>query len=103
MKANLAPEDRTGAKLSRRAFIVSGTAVAAGAGALVIAIRMHGPLHVAKITATNEDPFDAWIRIHPDNSAQLIFAKSEMGQGIYTALPMILAEEADLDWSRIQV
>ena len=50
-----------------------------------------------------EDPFDAWIQINPDNTAQLVFAKSEMGQGIYTALPMILAEEADLDWSRIQV
>jgi isoquinoline 1-oxidoreductase beta subunit len=103
MKANLAPENRTRPKISRRAFIVSGTAAAAGAGALVIAIRMHGPFHNAKSTAVKEDPFDAWIHIHPDNSAQLVFAKSEMGQGTYTALPMILAEEADLDWNRIQV
>ena len=48
MKANLAPKDRTRSKISRRAFIVSGTAAAAGAGALVIAVRMHGPLHIAK-------------------------------------------------------
>ena len=103
MKANLAPENRTRSKISRRAFIVSGTAAAAGAGALVIAVRMHGPFHIAKGAPTKEDPFDAWIRINPDNSAHLVFAKSEMGQGIYTALPMILAEEADLDWNRIQV
>ena len=102
MKANLAPENRTKTKISRRAFIISGAA-AAGAGALVIAVRRHGPLHIAKNAPTKEDPFDAWIQINPDNSAQLVFAQSEMGQGVYTALPMILAEEADLDWSRINV
>ena len=97
MKAKLAPENPTRSKISRRAFIVSGTAAAAGAGALVIAVRMHGPLHIAKGTPAKEDPFDAWIHIYPDNSAQLVFAKSEMGQNVYTALPMILTEEADLD------
>lgn len=101
MKANLAPEKPP--KVSRRSFIVSGAAVAAGAGALVVAVRMHRPFRVAKNPAAKENPFDAWIRINPDNSAQLVFAQSEMGQGVYTALPMILAEEADLDWSRVQV
>lgn len=104
MKANLAPEKPTQSKVSRRAFLVSGAA-AAGAGALVIAVRMHGPFHIGKSTAGSktEDPFDLWIHVKPDNSAELVFAQSEMGQGVYTALPMILAEEADLDWSRVQV
>lgn len=105
MKANLAPEKPSPSKVSRRAFIVSGAAVAAGAGALVIGVRMHGPFNIGKNTAGNkrEDPFDAWIHINPDSSAELVFAQSEMGQGVYTALPMILAEEADLDWSRVRI
>jgi isoquinoline 1-oxidoreductase beta subunit len=98
----MAPEKPGPDKVSRRAFLASGAA-AAGAGALVIAVRMHGPFHIGKSTAGREDPFDAWIRINPDSSAQLVFAQSEMGQGVYTALPMILAEEADIDWGRVQV
>ena len=103
MKANLAPE-KPASKVSRRAFIVSGASAAAGA-ALIIGVRLHGPFHIGKSAAENktEDPFDAWIHLKPDNSAELVFAQSEMGQGVYTALPMILAEEADLDWSRVQV
>ena len=105
MKANLAPEKPAPSKVSRRAFLVSGAAAAAGAGALVIGVRLHGPFHVRKSAAENkvEDPFDAWIHIKPDNSAELVFAQSEMGQGVFTALPMILAEEAELDWSRVRV
>jgi len=38
--------------------------------------------------------FDAWVRITPDNRVTLILGKSEMGQGIMTALPMILARRA---------
>jgi isoquinoline 1-oxidoreductase beta subunit len=49
------------------------------------------------------NPFDAWIHIKPDSSAQLVLAQSEMGQGVYTSLPMLLAEEADLDWERVTV
>jgi isoquinoline 1-oxidoreductase beta subunit len=66
---------------------------------------MHGPFHIGKSAAGSkmEDPFDAWIHLNPDNTAELVFAQSEMGQGVYTALPMILAEEADLDWGRVKV
>jgi hypothetical protein len=49
------------------------------------------------------NPFDAWIHIKPDSSAELVLAQSEMGQGVYTSLPMLLAEEADLDWERVTV
>ncbi|WP_049780863.1 xanthine dehydrogenase family protein molybdopterin-binding subunit [Terriglobus saanensis] len=51
----------------------------------------------------SKDPFNAWIRIHPDGQIQLVLNKSEMGQGVFTALPMILAEEAEIDFSRITV
>ena len=44
------------------------------------------------------NPFNAWVRITPDNHVTLILGKSEMGQGVMTALPMILAEELCVDW-----
>src|SRR6267378_308062 len=47
--------------------------------------------------------FDAWVRVTPDNNVTLILGKSEMGQGIMTALPMILAEELCLDWKRVKI
>ncbi len=44
-----------------------------------------------------------WIRLEPSGMVTLIVDKSEMGQGVMTALPMILAEEMDADWSRVRV
>ncbi|HEX3436385.1 MAG TPA: molybdopterin cofactor-binding domain-containing protein [Pseudacidobacterium sp.] len=88
-------------KISRRAFLAT-SAVAAG-GTLVIGFRLHGPFHIAKKAEANEDPFDAWIHIYPDNRTELVLAQSEMGQGVYTSLPMLLAEEAELDWERVSV
>jgi CO/xanthine dehydrogenase Mo-binding subunit len=45
---------------------------------------------------------NAWIRIHPDNSVTVMVNHSEMGQGITTALCMIVAEELAADWSRVR-
>jgi isoquinoline 1-oxidoreductase beta subunit len=44
----------------------------------------------------------AWIKIAVDNTVTIIVRHSEMGQGITTALPMIVAEELEADWSRIR-
>jgi isoquinoline 1-oxidoreductase subunit beta len=87
-------------KISRRVFL--STASGAG-GALVIGFTLGRRLHGNSSRNAPQSPLDAWVRIQPDNSAQLVLAQSEMGQGVYTSLPMILAEEADLDWSRIEV
>jgi len=46
---------------------------------------------------------NAWIRIDTDDHVTLRVASSEMGQGVYTALPMILAEELDCDWEKVRV
>ncbi|NDU92321.1 MAG: xanthine dehydrogenase family protein molybdopterin-binding subunit [Ferrovum sp.] len=44
-----------------------------------------------------------WIRLEPSGAITLVVDKSEMGQGVMTALPMILAEELDADWSLVRV
>jgi isoquinoline 1-oxidoreductase subunit beta len=87
------------ATISRRTFLA--TSAAAG-GALVVGLTLRGRLHHLSADASR-DPFDAWIRIHPNGETQLVLNKSEMGQGVFTALPMILSEEAEIDFSRITV
>ena len=85
--------------ISRRTFLAT-SAVAGGALAVGLTFRgrfPHSPQDDAK------DPFNAWIHIHPDGEIQLVLNKSEMGQGVFTALPMILGEEAETDFSRITV
>src|SRR5258708_6704127 len=88
---------------SRREFLRTG---AAGGAALVVGFRLSGRV-LAGQTADQEkktpNPFDAWVRITPDNRVTLILGKSEMGQGIMTALPMILAEELCVDWKNVKV
>ena len=46
---------------------------------------------------------NGWIRIEPDGTVTLTVGKSEMGQGVRTSLPMILADELDADWSSIRL
>src|SRR6201999_975198 len=93
------PPVEGGRILSRRTFLA--TSAAAG-GALIVGLTLRGRLHQFSSDASS-DPFDAWIRIHPDGQIDLVLNKSEMGQGVFTALPMILAEEAEIDFSRITV
>ena len=48
------------------------------------------------------DP-NAFVRVAPDDTVTVLLAHSEMGQGIWTTLAMLVAEELDCDWSKIHV
>lgn len=89
------------AAISRRDFLA--TSAAAGA-ALVVGVRFDGEV-VAQAPGPKPtpNPFDAWIRIASDGAVTLIVAKSEMGQGVFTALPMLLAEELDVDLASVAI
>ena len=50
----------------------------------------------------NTEP-DSFIRICPDNSVEVIIHKAEMGQGVHTSLPMLIAEELEANWKTIKV
>src|SRR5690348_10920254 len=88
--------------LDRRAFLK--TSSAAGAGLLV---AFHLPAHATDPAEDQEkkppNPLNAWVHISPENKVTLILGKSEMGQGVMTALPMILAEELSVDWKNVSV
>src|SRR5258708_27767237 len=80
--------------VSRRGFIVASLSAAGG---LMLGIR---PLMAASPESGNE--IGAWIVIDPDESITIRVGKSEMGQGVYTALPMIVAEELACDWRHVR-
>ena len=82
--------------LSRREFVAAG--VAAGAGLVVGFYLPHGG-HARKESFSP----NAYLRITPDNKITIVVARSEMGQGVRTALPMILAEELEADWKQIEI
>jgi isoquinoline 1-oxidoreductase subunit beta len=82
--------------LSRREFVAAG--VAAGTG-LVIGF------YLPHKSGSHQESFspNAYLRITPDNKVTIVVARSEMGQGVRTALPMILAEELEADWQQIAI
>ncbi|HWY05864.1 MAG TPA: xanthine dehydrogenase family protein molybdopterin-binding subunit [Candidatus Acidoferrales bacterium] len=88
---------------SRREFLRTGVT---GGAALVVGFRLSARTFAGQAAEQEKktpNPFDAWVRITPDNRVTLILGKSEMGQGIMTALPMILAEELCVDWKNVKV
>ena len=58
-----------------------------------------------RLFAAGENGFtpNGWVRIDPDGTVTLTIGKSEMGQGVRTALAMILADELGADWTRIKL
>jgi len=83
--------------LSRREFFRAG---AAASGGLLVAFYL--PLAEASQAGTSFAP-NAFIRLRRDGSITLIVGRSEMGQGVLTSLPMLLADEMDADWKRVRV
>lgn len=54
--------------------------------------------------ATVKKPADpsAFVKINPDNTVEIVVNRLDFGQGALTALPMLLAEELDLDWGQVK-
>ena len=85
-------------KVSRRSFIKASSAVSAGGFLMGVSITS-GPLRAAGLVHTP----NAWVHIADDNTITLLSARSEMGQGVYTSMPMLIAEELNVDLKRVQV
>jgi isoquinoline 1-oxidoreductase subunit beta len=88
--------------INRRNFLKTGVA---GATGLVIGFYLPGRFEaLAASPAGPASPaaLNAWMRIGTDDSVTIMIDKSEMGQGIQTALCMIAAEELECDWKKIR-
>ncbi|MFH2077493.1 MAG: xanthine dehydrogenase family protein molybdopterin-binding subunit [Pseudomonadota bacterium] len=89
---------------SRRRFLKAGALLGGG---LVVAFVVPGGKRLAfaqePAAKAALPPPNAFLRVGSDDSVTVLLAHSEMGQGIWTTLPMLIAEELDADWSRIRV
>ena len=83
-------------KLSRRDFI---KATGAAGGGLMLGIATVAGAQEAKKMVF---PPSAFLRIAPDGTVTVMVNRLEFGQGVSTALPMLLAEELDCEWSKVR-
>jgi len=80
----------------RRQFLKASAAVGGG---LALEFSFPSLASAAKGIAATE--VNAWVVIHPDDRVVVRIARSEMGQGTYTALAQLVAEELDCDWAKV--
>ena len=90
------------ATVDRREFLKTGAAAGA---TLVLGLYLPAFDPRGAHAATAPEPFkpNAWIEIGPDGAVTIWTGRSEMGQGVRTAMPMIVAEELEADWTRVRV
>src|ERR1700720_3808505 len=94
--------------VNRRDFILTAVSLAGG-----LMIGIGAAPRGARAAAISEQPWndneyapneiDAWIAIDPDDSILIRYQRSEMGQGSMTALPMMITEELQCDWSKVRI
>ena len=88
--------------LNRREFVVAS---ASAAGGLLLAIRFPAtakPRPYEPYPGTSNE-VSAWLAIEPDNSVIIRCAQAEMGEGVFTSLPMLVAEELEVEWKKVRV
>ncbi len=88
--------------LSRRTFLSAG---AAAGGGLLVGFTL--PVRIGAALVGGDPPRDfmpnGFVRIDPDGRVTLVMHKVEMGQGTYTSMPMLLAEELEVDLSQVHL
>ena len=93
--------------MTRRAFLkatgAAGAGLTLGFFDLDAAAQTSGPGKTFGTTAAGEFAPNAFLRIKPDNTVTVLVKHLEMGQGTYTGLPTLVAEELDAAWAQVRV
>jgi len=90
---------------TRRGFLI-GTALAGGTLAVGTTLawrRVAGAQAFKPPVKAGETAFNAWLKIAPDGTLVVQVPRQEMGQGVFTTLAMLVAEELDADWDSVRV
>jgi len=89
-------------KITRRDFLKTGALVGGG---LILGFHMPASESFSETPTQPATPIvlNAFIRIGTDDTVTIIVNHSEMGQGVYTSLPMLIAEELECDWRKVLV
>ena len=86
--------------VSRREFLKTGALV--GGGLILGAhIDWAGAAEEGAQKSYSVEP-NSFVHIAPDNTVTIIVNHSEMGQGVYTSLPMLVNEELEADWKKVR-
>jgi isoquinoline 1-oxidoreductase beta subunit len=85
------------AEVGRRAFLKAAAGTGAG-----LWLGVHLPERAAAAERPGLEP-NAWLRVDPQGWVTVFLAKSEMGQGSYTGMAVLVAEELEADWRRVRV
>jgi isoquinoline 1-oxidoreductase beta subunit len=86
-------------QVSRRTFLKTSALVSGG---LMLGVSLPMLHKAAQAAGTLYTP-NAWVHIADDNTITLLSARSEMGQGVYTSMPMLIAEELHVDLGSVNV
>ena len=87
-------------KMSRRSFLLRSAAVGGG---LMLEVTSPGYGSRYCFAAADKSPeVTAWVLVQPDDSVTIRVARVEMGQGSFTGLPMLVAEELGCDWRKVR-
>jgi isoquinoline 1-oxidoreductase subunit beta len=88
-------------RIARRDFLISSSLAAGG-------LLLHGSVPMGSLTDLEAAPggdatLNAWLRIARDNTITIVSSQAEMGQGIQTTLPAVLADELGADWRHVRL
>lgn len=96
----LMAERRKAMALSRRTFLkITGIA----GGGLVLGVSCSAPPEDSGPVSTTTFAANPFVQVRPDNTVVIFSKNPDVGQGVKTSMPMIVAEELDVDWSQVEV
>ncbi len=90
--------------ITRRLFLIGGAAIVGGGAAFGYwAVNRQLPNPLLDDLDPGEVSFNRYLKITPENEVWVAVPRAEMGQGVYTSLAQLVAEELDLDWDDVNV
>ena len=97
MTMSVVPEAATRSGLSRRGFLKASALVGGG-----LLLEFHVP-NVRAAASAKGEALNAYIKVMPDGIVTITAKNPEIGQGVKTMLPMLIAEELDVDWTNVRI